>query len=127
MQKVVFYQLPWTAEPAQRQLVAITLLSALRDEMVSEGVKGRVDRFFEEYGGAAGSYGILAAQHFGADIPTPVKGILMALAERISDMKTRHHEMPFTNAISLPEASDLVAKMAVTIADVRALNDILGQ
>lgn len=121
------YELPWIAKPAQRQLEAQTIVGAFTSEISDKGVGSCVVRFLEEFIGIPDTYKVHVAERFKDDVPAEVAGILASVAEHVSDLQqnlAEGHYSDDTRGFGLATAA---AKMAVTTAEVRALNHILGK
>ncbi len=119
------YELPWTAAITQRQLVTEVIIDDICAEMINEGFCLPMERFLEEYTDVPAQYTEHVRRHFGEEVPAEVQGIIRSISERITDMSAW---FPTYDKRQLPlvERNAFVAKMAVTIAEVRALNDVLG-
>jgi hypothetical protein len=120
------YELPWIAETAQRQLEAQTIVGAFTSEIFDRGVRSCVVRFLEEFSAIPGAYKVHVAERFKGEVPAEVKGILASVAEHVSDLQQNLTEGQYSEDTSGFGLATAAAKMAVTTAEVRALNHILG-
>ena len=119
------YILPWIAEVDQRKLVAEVIMDEICGEMIREDFCLPMERFLKEYAAVPANYQDHARRHFGEKIPGEVRGIIDSISERITDMST-WYETYDKRQLPLVSRNVIVAKMAATVAEVRALNDVFG-
>lgn len=120
------YTLPWIAEPAQRTLEAQTIVGAFTGEISDKGARRCVECFLEEFAAIPDTYKVHVAKRFKGDVPVEVAGILASIAEHVSDLQQNLSEGQYSYDTSGFGLATAAAKMAVTTAEVRALNHILG-
>lgn len=120
------YTLPWITEPAQRQLETQTMVGVFTSEISEKGVRSCVEGFLEEFALVPEAYKAHVAQRFKDGVPAEVLGILASLAEHVGDLQQNLAEGHYRDDTSGFGLTTAAAKMAVTTAEARALNHILG-
>jgi|GEM_PF-2576108 len=120
------YILPLTAQIAQRQLVANVIMDEMCREIIHEHTGIPFARFMDRYKAVPVKYPDYLKKHFGDNILTEVQGIMDAICERIAESKVLHDTHDVDVQLPLVSRNAILAEMATTTAEVRALNDILG-
>jgi hypothetical protein len=102
------------------------MVDAFTSEISDKGVRSCVERFLEEFAPVPEAYKAHVAERFKDGVPAEVAGILASLAEHVDDLQQNLAEGYYNDDTGGFGLATAAAKMAVTTAEARALNHILG-
>ncbi len=121
------YQLPPTANQSARLRNAVALIPEIQADMARLGIKQTLECFFERYHDAPNHTGLRAATYFDGQVPADVRMILRQCSERLDTLRRHYRAGQFDSPLMPTDKAYLAAKLAVTIAEVRAMKDAIRQ